>query len=474
MTNFSVEPTKTVVILGGSYGGNAAAALLAKRLPRGWKLLLIDRNSHINHVYSLPRFGILPGHEHKAFIPYDRVFDRDTLDGPDHEFIHGQVVSLSPYSITLHVYPLNEGKPAAPSPFPSVPATASCYTRTRTRPNLRRITFDYLIYALGSHFPAPINLWGPVPSPAIVDPPTVFWPKAQSGYQGGKNQASKWLRKHQQVVKRARSVLVVGGGPLGIQYATDIKSVHPEKRVTLLHSRAQLLPRFSEALHDAAKTRIEEAGIRLILGKRLDLKSVHEIPARRNEAGERIVRTVDGEECETDLIFLCTGQVPNTSLLDEMDSRVIVPETKQARVLRTMQLGLVSPSPSSTGSESETTPYPHIFAVGDAADAFGAIQAGHMSYYQAELAARNIVKMIEHQASLEKGSLSSEKDNEPELEEYYPKPPSIKVTFGLGHAVSQQQDGSITVNDDASDDLDARGMWGLLGHPNPSDEEMRR
>jgi apoptosis-inducing factor 2 len=28
------------------------------------------------------------------------------------------------------------------------------------------------------------------------------------------------------------------------------------------------------------------------------------------------------------------------------------------------------------------SPYPHIFAVGDAADAFGALKAGHCAYYQ--------------------------------------------------------------------------------------------
>lgn len=39
---------------------------------------------------------------------------------------------------------------------------------------------------------------------------------------------------------------------------------------------------------------------------------------------------------------------------------------------------------SSEGEEGEPTwtPYPHVFVIGDAADAFGAIQAGHNAYYQ--------------------------------------------------------------------------------------------
>ena len=35
-----------------------------------------------------------------------------------------------------------------------------------------------------------------------------------------------------------------------------------------------------------------------------------------------------------------------------------------------------------TQPRTEDTPYPNIFVIGDAANAFGAIQAGHTAYYQ--------------------------------------------------------------------------------------------
>lgn len=38
---------------------------------------------------------------------------------------------------------------------------------------------------------------------------------------------------------------------------------------------------------------------------------------------------------------------------------------------------------SESEDRTETTPYPNIFVVGDVADAFGAIPAGHTAYYQA-------------------------------------------------------------------------------------------
>ena len=49
--------------------GAHAARTLSQKLPRSWRVVCIDRNTHFNHVYALPRFAVVPGHEHKAFIP---------------------------------------------------------------------------------------------------------------------------------------------------------------------------------------------------------------------------------------------------------------------------------------------------------------------------------------------------------------------------------------------------------------------
>lgn len=38
-----------------------------------------------------------------------------------------------------------------------------------------------------------------------------------------------------------------------VEFATDIKSLYPEKQVTLLHSRHRLLPRFDYEMHTESK-----------------------------------------------------------------------------------------------------------------------------------------------------------------------------------------------------------------------------
>lgn len=45
---------KTVVVLGAAYGGARAARMLAHTLPEDWRLVVIDRNSHMNRGSFLP------------------------------------------------------------------------------------------------------------------------------------------------------------------------------------------------------------------------------------------------------------------------------------------------------------------------------------------------------------------------------------------------------------------------------------
>lgn len=52
VTDQPESSAKTVVVLGASYGGARAARLLALSLPAGWRLVVIDRNSHMNREFA--------------------------------------------------------------------------------------------------------------------------------------------------------------------------------------------------------------------------------------------------------------------------------------------------------------------------------------------------------------------------------------------------------------------------------------
>jgi hypothetical protein len=107
--------------------------------------------------------AVLPGHEHKActlsstfsillrpaysilpVIPYTNIFRPDGKDSnrDGNRLIHGVVTGLEPHSV--HFKPISDV--AANGSAPTEPATQT-------------ITFDYLVYALGSRLPAPIDIW---------------------------------------------------------------------------------------------------------------------------------------------------------------------------------------------------------------------------------------------------------------------------------------------------------------------------
>jgi len=79
------------------------------------------------------------------------------------------------------------------------------------------------------------------------------------------------------------------------------------------------------------------------------------------------------------------------------------------------------PTPASSDhSEEKEEDLRHVFAIGDCAET-GAIQAGHTAYWQAEVAARNVCRLIEKQEGRAKDTLES----------YKPGAPCIKLTLGL-------------------------------------------
>lgn len=179
--------------------GISAAQILAKELPEGWRLVLVDRNSHFNHLYVLPRYAILPVHAHKAFIPYTNVFDtpppkddEGVKSAQRHVFLQAQVTSLTERSATLS------------RPFPDADLDGDSPV----------LHFDYALYALGSHLPAPIDLWGPVQDQTVFNCGTK---------QGG----IEWLREYNKAIEAASSILIVGGGALGIRaYAHNVLNNH--------------------------------------------------------------------------------------------------------------------------------------------------------------------------------------------------------------------------------------------------------
>ena len=153
----------------------------------------------MNHLYVLPRYAVLPKHAAKAFIPYTNVFrgpgaPTSDLNGDTENrevLLYAQVTALGPHSVTLSMS----------TPCPELELYGDHEV----------LEFDYAVYALGSDLPAPINLWGRVRDTEAREDPTIM------SVRGTKTGGVEWLRKFNDVIREAPSVLVVGGGALGIR-----------------------------------------------------------------------------------------------------------------------------------------------------------------------------------------------------------------------------------------------------------------
>ena len=70
-----------------------------------------------------------------------------------------------------------------------------------------------------------------------------------------------YFKAYQEGVKNAKSIVIVGGGAVGVQMATDLGEVYPDKKVTLVHSRDRLMQLYHPQMDAILQERFKELGI---------------------------------------------------------------------------------------------------------------------------------------------------------------------------------------------------------------------
>lgn len=206
---------KNVVIVGGSFAGILLARQLCELLPSGYRVILVEKNSHFHYPFVFPRFSVVKGHEPKAFIPYDEILYSGRKGVPQGIFERRcGIVS----EVTRDTVKLASGEV---------------------------VSFEFLAIATGTSSPRPSKV-------------------ASSDKHG----ACEELRSMQEQIQNAKSIAVVGGGAVGVELVTDIKGWYPEKSVTLVHSRDRLLHAFGPRLHERVMQEMEKLGITVSLGQR--------------------------------------------------------------------------------------------------------------------------------------------------------------------------------------------------------------
>ncbi|KNE70496.1 hypothetical protein AMAG_14620 [Allomyces macrogynus ATCC 38327] len=139
-------------------------------------------------------------------------------------------------------------------------------------------------------------------------------------------------------LRLARSVLVVGGGQVGVEIAGQIRTQFPDKRVHLVEANSRLLRHNHEAVHYRVLAELEKLGVHVTLNQRLT--HVH------------FNKFMDGagRGYEADVVFMSTGPVPRVEFLKPHFPHLI--SRRGVQVEPTMQL----------------PGYPSLFAGGDVTD----------------------------------------------------------------------------------------------------------
>ncbi|KAI7780360.1 hypothetical protein LA080_016084 [Diaporthe eres] len=274
---------RIVVIVGGSFAGILLARQLCESLPSGYRVILIEKNTHFHYPFVFPRYSVVKGHESKAFIPYDEILYGGRKGVPQGIFERrcGVVTEVTRDSVKL--------------------ASGEV------------ISFEFLAIATGTSSPRPSKL-------------------ASSDKHG----ACEELRNMQEQIRNAESIAVVGGGAVGVELVTDIKGWYPQKNVTLVHSRDRLMHAYGPRLHERAMEEMEKLGITVRLGQRPQIQFDGD-----EKTGENATLVFpSGDVDKFGLVIPCTGQAPNTQFLTGTLSQCVSKEIGRILVAPSLQVKL--------------------------------------------------------------------------------------------------------------------------------------
>ncbi|MFE4758199.1 FAD-dependent oxidoreductase [Streptomyces mirabilis] len=352
--------SKKVVVVGGGYGGSAAA----KFLDGVADVVLVEPKEAFFHAVGALRAAVDPEFLPRIFFPYDKLLTNGRV-------VRDRAVRVEPGRVTLA--------------------------------SGEELAADYIVLATGSGYPFPAKV--------DVDDTAA----AQDKY-----------RQAQVNLDAAEHVLLLGAGPVGLEFAGEIRHVWPEKKVVIVDPVADILSEYDPELREEVRRQLAELNIQLVLGSPLKENP----PTETGEWGTFHVSTVSDVDVTADIWFRCFGVVPQTGYLAGALADARKPNG-QVAVAETLQV---------KGQDT-------VFALGDITDVAEPKQASAASRH-VEVVAGNIKALIEG------GS---------ELAAYQPGPAAIILPLGPAGGAAQLPGMGIAGPDITSQYKGADLLTGRLG-----------
>lgn len=288
-------------------GGGYGGAAVARMLDEAADVVLVEPRETFVHNVAALRAAVDPLWADRIYLPYDRLLKRGRI-------VRGRAVRVSARAVEL----------ASGAVLPA----------------------DFVVVATGSTYPFP----------------------AKSDIDDRAAARAEYEAVHRELL-RAGHALLIGAGPVGLEFAGEIKAAWPDKRVTLLDQSPELMPGgFPEAFRAELRRQLERLGVELLLGTGLTALP----PSGPGRAGAFTVTTDAGAEISADIWFRCFGGAPAADCLDPELGAARRPDGRLA----------VTPELRIPGQE-------RMFAVGDVT-AVPEMKLARAAHRHAEVVAANI------------------------------------------------------------------------------------
>ncbi|OOF97529.1 hypothetical protein ASPCADRAFT_4140 [Aspergillus carbonarius ITEM 5010] len=285
----------TIAIIGASFTGLPIAHGLLSHFHRSSsppsnriKLILINPSPFFYWAIAAPRILAKPSAftESQYLLPIAEGFSAYSAD--EFEFVLGKATSWDPTTQTIIV------ESPSPSPSPSTDTTT------------RQIPYHYLVIASGSSTPATT----PPTNETIYPVKALLTPSLPSA-----------IHNAQSTISSAKSILIAGAGPIGIELAGELGDLiaqhHPtrELSVTLISATERLLPNLKPSAGKSAEDMLVSLGVRVIKGRRV-VGATTSTKTNTNETPSTTIITLDnGDEMTADIYIPTTGVLPNNTFI---------------------------------------------------------------------------------------------------------------------------------------------------------------
>ncbi|KAF9026133.1 FAD/NAD(P)-binding domain-containing protein [Hymenopellis radicata] len=159
-----------------------------------------------------------------------------------------------------------------------------------TLDNGEKIPFDVLVLATGANWPGPL------------------------AFPNDEEAVTEWLATRRKEFENAKSIVIAGGGAVGLEIAGEIKDLWPTKPITVVQALPQLLnDTYPDKFRRRAEASFVARGVKFVYKDYVDDFT----PVNGS------VKTRNGKTLDGDLVVAAWGTRPNTEFLSSLGSDVL-------------------------------------------------------------------------------------------------------------------------------------------------------